>query len=941
MTVTTGSYTYSGSAQGPVAGNVNKGGSSGSVTLSYAGTGYGPTPTPPTAAGNYTVTATVAADSNYNQASSSDTAFTINKATPTVTVTPGSYTYSGSAQGPVSGDVNKGGSSGSLTLSYAGTSYGPSTTPPTAAGNYTVTATVAADSNYNSASSSATAFTINQRALTFTGSKTYDGNASATAAQLTFGNNVDGVNLTISGSVTLAGASAGLESISSFGLTLGGSAAGNYTLTGASGSVTVGKASAAFTVTPYTVTYDGNAHTAAVSTITGVNSETDATVGTVTLSSTIHTNAGTYSSDSWSFTGTANYSDIGSTTIIDTINKASAIVVVTPYTVTYDGNGHQATVTSITGANGETDATVGTVTLSTTHTNAATYGSDSWSFTGAANYNDIGSTTISDTINQRALTFTGSKTYDGSVTAQATELTFGNNVDGGNLTKSGSVTLSGAGAGSQSISSFGGLSLGGTAAGNYTLTGASGSVTVGMATPTVTVTPGSYTYSGSAQGPVAGNVNKGGSSGSLTLSYAGTSYGPSTTPPTAAGNYTVTATVAADSNYNSASSSATAFTINQRALTFTGSKTYDGNASATAAQLTFGNNVDGVNLTISGSVTLAGASAGLESIISFGGLSLGGSAAGNYTLTGASGSVTVGQASSWNVTSILVTNQGVSASGSADQVGTFSVDSGSTFTINYTAGQWCYISDVNSNGTSLGGDPSVTNYTLTLGPVLSDMTATCTFSRSTWTIVNTVSGSGSASPAGDISVLNGNGTAITYTADSSWYSTTATPGAFGVASGNGTTQAVLTFTAVTNNTTANGTFTELATGSIVAGIPSDFGITQGVTADWAAAHPADMQTGYMLNLNPDGINPSLGISALDMQGTTLNVTVLLQNNGAPANTTINGTLRIYASTTSNGTYTEVATAAINQAMFDSNGKCVISVAVPSANFYQTKITYSY
>ena len=87
------------------------------------------------------------------------------------------------------------------------------------------------------------------------------------------------------------------------------------------------------------------------------------------MSNTTHTNAGTYSSRHWSFTGTANYNDIAATTITDTINKANATVVVTPYTVTYDGNAHTATVASITGVNGETGATVGTVDVSsTTHT---------------------------------------------------------------------------------------------------------------------------------------------------------------------------------------------------------------------------------------------------------------------------------------------------------------------------------------------------------------------------------------------------------------------------------------------------------------------------------------------------------------------------------------------------------------------------------------------
>jgi hypothetical protein len=159
-------------------------------------------------------------------------------------------------------------------------------------------------------------------------------------------------------------------------------------------SDTINKANATVVVLPYNVTYDGLPHSATVASISGVNGETGATVGAVTLNST-HTNAGTYS-DSWSFAG-ANYTDIAATTIVDTIAKASAVVVVKPYTVEYDASAHSATVTSISGVNGETGATVGAVTLNSTHTSVGIY-ADSWSFAGAANYSNIASTPITDTI---------------------------------------------------------------------------------------------------------------------------------------------------------------------------------------------------------------------------------------------------------------------------------------------------------------------------------------------------------------------------------------------------------------------------------------------------------------------------------------------------------------------------------------------------------------
>src|SRR4029453_5550322 len=191
---------------------------------------------------------------------------------------------------------------------------------------------------------------------------------------------------------------------------------------------TINKANATVVVTPYTVTYDGSAHTAAITSITGVNGETGATVGTVDVSNTSHTNAGSYSTDSWSFTGTTNYHNIAATTITDTINKANATVVVTPYTVTYDGSAHTAAITSITGVNGETGAPVGTVDVrNTSHTNPGSYNSDSWSFTGTANYHDIAATTITDTINKANATVVVTPytvTYDGSAhTAAITSIT--------------------------------------------------------------------------------------------------------------------------------------------------------------------------------------------------------------------------------------------------------------------------------------------------------------------------------------------------------------------------------------------------------------------------------------------------------------------------------------------------------------------------------------
>lgn len=110
---------------------------------------------------------------------------TVSKATPAISITGSTgFTYTGLPQGPST--VNAGGSTGTVTYNYVstdGTTYPASATKPTNAGSYTVTATVAADVNYNQASSSATGFTIAQAPLAISGisiaNKVYDGNNTA------------------------------------------------------------------------------------------------------------------------------------------------------------------------------------------------------------------------------------------------------------------------------------------------------------------------------------------------------------------------------------------------------------------------------------------------------------------------------------------------------------------------------------------------------------------------------------------------------------------------------------------------------------------------------------------------------------------------------------------------------------------------------------------
>src|SRR5207248_2223695 len=150
----------------------------------------------------------------------------------------------------------------------------------------------------------------------------------------------------------------------------------------ASGQVTdaIDKANVTVSVTPYHVSYDAAAHTAAgsVSAVGPVN-QSDLHLG-----GTTHTNAGT-TVDTWTFTDTTgNYND-ASGQVTDNIDKANVTVSVTPYHVTYDAAAHTAAGSvSAVGPVNQADLHLG----GTTHTNAGTT-VDTWTFTDTTgNYND-------------------------------------------------------------------------------------------------------------------------------------------------------------------------------------------------------------------------------------------------------------------------------------------------------------------------------------------------------------------------------------------------------------------------------------------------------------------------------------------------------------------------------------------------------------------------
>jgi hypothetical protein len=178
------------------------------------------------------------------------------------------------------------------------------------------------------------------------------------------------------------------------------------------------------------------------------------------------------------------------------------------------------------------------------------------------------------------------------------------------------------------------------------------------------------------------------------------------TVPIAAGTNTYTAALTLNNSSTGCSSTNYPFTVTVTPLpvTLAGSRLYDGTATANASILTIATNYDGTNLTLSGSATLAGSGAGVENITDFSGLTLGGTAAGNYTLTGAGGSVTV------NPLPVVLT-------GSRPYDGTATAAAGILSVSNAVGGDNVYPAGGSANlaGASVGPEAITSAGTLTLG----------------------------------------------------------------------------------------------------------------------------------------------------------------------------------------------------------------------------------
>jgi uncharacterized protein YfiM (DUF2279 family) len=586
--------TYNGTAK-PVTATTTPSG----LTVSFT---YNGSATVPTSAGSYTVVATIN-DANY-QGSTTGT-LVINKALSTVAIGSLNQTYDGTAKAATATTIP-----GGLAVSFT---YNGSATVPTGAGSYTVVGTIN-DVNYQGSATGTLVINKASAAVTLGSlSQTYDGTAKAATATTTPGGLA--VSFTYNGSATVP------------------TSAGSYTVIGtindanyqgnATGTLVIGQATGGIALGDLSQTYNGTAKPA-----TATTTPSGLTVTfTYNGSATVPTSAGSYT-----VIGTindANYQGSATGTLV--IGQATGAIVLGDLSQTYNGTAKPATATT----------TPSGLTVTFTYNGSATVPTSAGSYTVIGTINDAnyqGSATGTLVIGQA----TGaialgdlSQTYNGTAkAATATTTPSGLAVS---FTYNGSVTVP------ISVGSYTVVATINDA--NYQGS-ATNTLVINAATLTYTANAASMTYgsvvpglSGSVSGFVGADNQDNATMGTLTFTSAATS-------SSSVGSYAINGSglTANNGNYTfvQVAGNATALTINALPVNLTGTRSYDGTTTTAAGILSVANKVGSDNVTVaSGSGTLAGANVGSEAITSFETLALGGTAAGNYTLSGANGSVNI------------------------------------------------------------------------------------------------------------------------------------------------------------------------------------------------------------------------------------------------------------------------------------------------------------
>ena len=419
--------------------------------------------------------------------SAASSTFTVAKASQTITF--------GSLAGKTYGDapftVAASASSG-LTVTFSIVS-GPatvsgSTVTVTGAGTVTVRASQSGDADWNAATSVDQSFSVAKKTVTGSitaSSKTYDGTTAATIATRTLSGVVGSDNASLNGgTATFADKNVGAgKTVTATGLSLSGTAAGNYQLASTSASATANISAATLTgsITANNKTYDGTtAATIATRTLSGVvGSENVSLIGgtatfanktvgngksvTATGLSLSGADAGNYQLASTSAATTADITARTLTVSATSVNKVydgtiAATVTLSDNRVTGDALTASYTAAVFADKNVGTGKTVSVSGISVTGTEAGNYAVNTTTASTAAD------------ITARSLTVSAvgvNKAYDGTTAATVTLMD--DRIENDDLTASyTSAQFADAQVGNGKAISVNGISVNGTDAGNYT-----------------------------------------------------------------------------------------------------------------------------------------------------------------------------------------------------------------------------------------------------------------------------------------------------------------------------------------------------------------------------------------------------------------------------------------------------------------------------------------
>ena len=622
-TVTVSDGTYNSNPQGGSATVSSAAGLNQSLSVSYVGTGstsYGPSATPPTDAGTYNAAATYNESTNYF-GSTDVKAFAIGKAAARLNLSGLNYAYDGTAKS-ASVTTNPSGLNG-VSITYNGSAMAPIN-----AGSYNIVASLV-NANY--------------MALNVTGileiGKATPVITWSDPADITYGTALTAVHLNatanVSGSFAYTPASGNYLNAGngqSLSVIFTPADNSNYNSAFASATIDVAKANATINVNSYTGVYDNAAH-GATGTATGARGEGLAAYLHFGLSFT-NVPGGTAA---WTFDGDANHNTASGNATI-TVTQATPAVSATGGNFTYNG----ATQAGSGTATGVSNAALVPVSLSYSGTGSTTYGPTNTapvnagsytvtaSYAGATNYTSNTSAPASLVIAPRAITITAdakSKVYGANDPSLTAQVTTGSLVNGetekGSLTRASGETV-GAYAISQNTYTYGSNYSETFVGANLAITQKSVNVTADVQTKVYGAADPALTYT--ATGLVGTDA--------LTGNLARTSGND-------VGQYLIDQGTLANGNYNIIFTPNVYLSITPKSLTpsFTAAdKAYDRTIAATIStrSLTGILYSDDVSLATSGTAAFGSKEAGNNKTVTATGFSLGGSKAGNYSLSSVS-----------------------------------------------------------------------------------------------------------------------------------------------------------------------------------------------------------------------------------------------------------------------------------------------------------------